>query len=153
MLETMKRTRDAKASGSGPAHEILVIDDEPVLRMTFKHILEEEGYRVRVGKDGREGLRIFEETRPALVITDMIMPVVDGFEIIARLRDEDPRLPIIAISAFVDPGRMEQPLECGAFCYLTKPVNMQVLLDLIRAILVPEQEPIADLNDVDLPSR
>ena len=107
--ETKKRTRAAKASGLGPAHEILVIDDEPVLRMTFKHILEEEGYRVRVGKDGREGLRIFEETRPALVITDMIMPVVDGFEIIARLRDEESRLPIIATSAFVDPGRVRQP--------------------------------------------
>lgn len=151
MLETMKRTMDSKASGSCPAHGILVVDDEPVLRTTFKHILEGEGYRVWVGKDGREGLRMLEEKRPALVITDMIMPVVDGFDMIARLRVEHPELPIIAMSAFVDPARMKQPLECGAFCYLTKPVDMQVLLDLIRAILEPVREPVADLNDTESP--
>ena len=153
MLETTERKTSPDASGSCSAHGILVIDDEPVLRMTFKHILEEEGYRVWVAKDGLEGLRLVEERRPRVVITDMVMPVVDGFAMIARLRSEHPGLPIIAMSAFVDPERMEQPLECGAFCYLTKPVDMRVLLDLIQAILVPEPDLSGDPYEADRPLR
>lgn len=144
MLETVEGATRADAPESRTAQGILVIDDEPVLRMTFKHILEEEGYRVWVAKDGREGLRIFEERRPGLVITDMVMPVVNGFDMIARLWSEHPGLPIIAMSAFVAPERMKQPLECGAFCYMTKPVDMRVLLDLIQAILAPEPDLIGD---------
>lgn len=151
MIETTQRSTNPDAPESCTAHGILVIDDEPVLRMTFKYILEEEGYRVWVAKDGREGLRIFEERRPGVVITDMVMPIVDGFEMIARLRSEHPELPIIAMSAFADPKRMGRPLECGAFCYLTKPVDMRVLLDLIQAILVPEPDLIGDPCEADLP--
>lgn len=150
MLETSARKRNVEAPKPCTAHRILVIDDEPVIRMTFKHILEEEGYRVSVAKDGLEGLRIVEERKPGVVITDMVMPVVDGFEMIARLRGKHPGLPIIAMSAFVDPERMEQSLECGAFCYLTKPVDMGVLLDLIQAILVPEPGLVRDPYEEDL---
>ncbi len=117
---------------------ILVIDDEPVLRTTFKHMLEEEGYRVWVAQNGREGLELFRKNRPEIVITDMVMPVLDGFAMIDSLRRECPGLPIIAMSAFLEPEKMEKSLDSGAFCYLTKPVEMPVLFDLIRAILVPQ---------------
>lgn len=116
---------------------ILVIDDEPVLRTTFKHMLEEEGYRVWVAGDGREGLRLFRQKRPKLIITDMVMPEIDGSAVIETLREECPGIPIIAMSAIAEPAQMERPLESGAYCYLTKPVDMPVLFDLIRAILTP----------------
>ena len=138
MQKKMNETESVKTSVMGARDGILVIDDEPVLRTTFKHMLEEEGYRVWVAKNGREGLQLFRENRPEIVITDLVMPISDGFAMIDSLRRECPGLPIIAMSAFVQPEKMEQPLESGAFCYLTKPVDMSVLFDLIRAILVPQ---------------
>ena len=128
---------------------ILVIDDEPVLRATIKHMLEEKGYRVWVAENGHEGLQVFRKNRPDIVITDMVMPIIDGFAMIDSLRRECPGLPIIAMSAFVEPERMEQPLDSGAFCYLTKPVDMSVLFDLIRAILVPQPDLDEDGREVD----
>lgn len=146
-----KRRSETKSVGTplkGARDGILVIDDEPVLRTTFKHMLEEEGYRVWVAKNGCEGLQIFRENRPEIVITDLVMPISDGFAMIDSLRRECPGLPIIAMSAFVQPEKMEQPLESGAFCYLTKPVDMPVLFDLIRAILMPQPNLDEDRREV-----
>ena len=114
---------------------ILVIDNEPVLRTTFKHLLEAEGFQVWVAADGREGIEIFREVRPDLVITDMVMPQQDGYVTIRCLCEECPGLPIIAMSAVVSPDEIERPLECGAFCYISKPVDMDALCSMIRSIL------------------
>ncbi len=125
------------ATRYGTSAGVLVIDDEPVLRMTIKHFLEEEGYRVWVAANGREGVEIFKKVRPDVVITDMVMPELDGLATIDLLRKEKPGLPIIAMSAFVDHTEIDAPFEDGTFCSLTKPVDQQLLTDLIQAILVP----------------
>ena len=127
----------ADSQACRPEHGILVIDDEPVLRMTFKHLLEGQGYKIWLAENGNEGLQVFKEKQPDLVITDMVMPEVDGFQTIQSLRELDPDLPIIAMSAFIEPSQMDRPLDSGAFCYVTKPVEMSVLYELIRAILLP----------------
>jgi len=132
--------RDSEAASRDGRAGILVIDDEPVLRCTFKHMLEEEGYRVWVAEDGREGLRMFRQHHPRLIITDMVMPGLDGSVVINTLRKESPEIPIIAMSAIAKPAQMERPLEGGAYCYLTKPIDMPTLFDLIRAILTPGPE-------------
>lgn len=116
---------------------ILVIDDEPVLRLTIKHFLEQEGHRVWVAENGREGLELFRKFRPDVVVTDMVMPELDGVATIDLLRKEAPGLPIIAMSALVDLENIQVPLEDGAFCSVTKPVDQQMLADLIQAILLP----------------
>jgi len=116
---------------------ILVIDDEPVLRLTFKYLLEGEGYRVWIASNGREGLDIFRAHPIDLVITDMVMPELDGFAMIETLRREAPLLPIIAMSAIADEGKMARPLTDPAFCCVSKPLDQNVLFDLVRAILMP----------------
>ena len=127
-----------KSNGKHPVPiAILVIDDEPVLRLTFKHLLEGEGYRVWVASNGREGLEVFHSHPIDLVITDMVMPELDGFATIEALRREAPRLPIIAMSAVADEQRMARPLTDPSFCCVSKPVDQRVLFDLVRAILVP----------------
>lgn len=132
------------SGNNGSAAGILVIDDEPVLRLTFQHILEDEGYRVWVASNGREGLEIFREKRPDLVITDMLMPELDGFGMIDVLRSESPTLPIIVISAMVDQDRMERPVEDGTFCALAKPVDQRLLSDVVRAMLMPAPDVVYD---------
>ena len=152
MLKTMNETESVETPVKGARRDgILVIDDEPVLRTTFKHMLEEEGYRVWVAQNGHEGLELFRKNRPEIVITDMVMPIVDGFAMIDSLRRECPGLPIIAMSAFLEPEKMEKSLDSGAFCYLTKPVEMPVLFELIRAILVPQPALDDDGHEIESP--
>jgi CheY-like chemotaxis protein len=116
---------------------ILVIDDEPVLRLTFKYLLEGEGYRVWVAGNGAEGLAVFHQHPIDLVITDIVMPELDGFATIDCLRREAPMLPIIAMSAVATELTMDRPLTDPAFCCVSKPVNPRVLFELVRAILIP----------------
>lgn len=129
----MKHANDAETA----AASILVIDDEPVLRLTFKYLLEGEGYRVWVAENGREGIEIFHERPIDLVITDIVMPELDGYNTIEALRRESPFLPIIAMSAVADERTMQRPLTDPAFCCVSKPLNQRVLFELVRAILVP----------------
>ena len=77
---------------------ILIIDDEPVLRMTFRHILEEEGHEVLDAEDGEAGVAMCRESHPDLVITDMIMPKQAGSATVAILTKEFPAMPVIAMS-------------------------------------------------------
>src|SRR5437868_3583695 len=77
---------------------VLVIDDDPQYRRMVRAMLESSGHDVRSANDGNDGIESFTERRPDLVITDMIMPELDGIETIRVLRDLDPSVPIIAIS-------------------------------------------------------
>lgn len=142
--------RESEPAIPNAPDDILVIDDEPVIRATFKHMLEEEGYRVWVAGDGREGLRLFRQKRPKLIITDIVMPELDGSAVIEALQKESPEIPIIAMSAIAKPEQMDRPIEGGAYCYLTKPVDMPVLLDIIRAILTPGPDIESQKNAKDI---
>lgn len=125
------------------AHSILIIDDEPVLRLTFKYLLEGEGYCVWVAANGHDGLDIFHKHPIDLVITDIVMPELDGFATIDALRREAPSLPIIAMSAVAGEQAMQRPLTDPAFCCVSKPLNQRTLFELVRAILVPPPDTVA----------
>ncbi len=114
---------------------IVVIDDEPVLRLTFRLILEADGHKVWDAENGRVGVDICRHERPDLVITDMIMPEQEGFETLSILHDEFPGLPVIAMSG----AGVKAPAENGAFTngdrYVSKPVDKLELLSLVHSIL------------------
>ncbi|MCC6142173.1 MAG: response regulator [Candidatus Hydrogenedentes bacterium] len=114
---------------------ILVIDDEPVLRITFRHMLEEHGYAVWVAENGRDGVKLCREVLPDLVLTDILMPEQDGFTTIRMLHEEYPQLPIVAMSAVVGPSGRQQTLDMGAVCCITKPVECNSLLRLVDQVL------------------
>jgi DNA-binding response OmpR family regulator len=78
--------------------DVLIIDDAPLMREVLTRILERAGHTVREADDGRSGMAEFQDRRPELVITDMMMPEMDGIETIRAMRREDPEVPIIAIS-------------------------------------------------------
>jgi DNA-binding response OmpR family regulator len=78
--------------------KILVIDDEPSILLMLKKMLEREGHEVDLALNGRDGMELFESIKPALVITDIIMPEKEGLETILELRKKNPGLKIIAIS-------------------------------------------------------
>lgn len=114
--------------------KILIIDDDPVLIELIQYNLEAEGYDVSTARNGQEGIRLFFMNRPDLVILDLMMPKMNGYEVCKRIR-EMAETPIIMLTA---KGREEdviRGLDLGADDYLTKPFRVGVLLARVRAVL------------------
>ncbi len=116
---------------------ILVVDDEKDIAELVAYNLEREGYRVAKAYDGHQALQYLKENRPDLVILDLMLPGINGFEIcrLIRKKPETEGLPIIMLTAKSDSVDKIMGLEIGADDYLTKPFNVRELLARVRAVL------------------
>lgn len=114
---------------------ILVIEDEPDLRAGIQHNLELEGYTVDTAADGREGLRKAKDDKAALILLDLMLPLMSGIEVLQQLRDSGRQTPVIIISAKGQDRDKVQGLELGADDYVTKPFGLSELTARIRAVL------------------
>ncbi len=118
---------------SGPL--ILVVDDEEANRLALERILVREGYDVRHAEDGRQAMQRLREERPALVLTDLKMPGMDGLELMRAARAVEPELEVVLLTAF---GTVETAVEAmkeGAFDFLTKPLKRAEILRTVRKAL------------------
>ena len=115
--------------------DILIIDDDRQMRRLLTRILARAGHTVREAENGRDGVALFEQQRPALVITDIVMPDMEGIETILSLRRDNPTLPIIAISGGSDPVYLRAAASLGATAALRKPFSRHSLLDLVEGML------------------
>jgi len=109
---------------------VLVADDDPLLRAILEHKLSAAGYGVTLVEDGRAALEVARERRPALIVLDAMMPVMDGFEALRRLKS-DPQLCNIAVVMLTALKRQEDivnALKLGAADYLPKPFNPDELV-------------------------
>lgn len=113
---------------------ILIIDDEPGLRELVRINLEHEGFGVLQAENGAEGLAMIPEHQPDLVILDVMMPEMDGWEVCRRLR-EFSQIPVLMLTARVQSSDIVTGLDSGADDYLLKPFNMDELMARIRALL------------------
>ena len=113
---------------------ILAIDDDPHMLRLLEHIFSREGVQVRTAAGGLEGLRQFHTYRPHLVILDVMMPEMDGWQVCSRILELSD-VPIIFLSARRDEGEIIHGLDVGAIGYVTKPFNPQVLVARARAAL------------------
>jgi DNA-binding response OmpR family regulator len=116
------------------AKRILIVDDEPTLVATLKYNLEREGYQVLTAADGESGLSLARSNRPDLIVLDLMLPVIDGFEVCRILRREM-TVPILMLTAKTDEVDKVVGLELGADDYVTKPFSMRELLARVRALL------------------
>ncbi|MEJ2698914.1 MAG: EAL domain-containing protein [Desulfuromonadales bacterium] len=118
---------------------ILVVDDEAFMREVFREALEDTGFRVEEASSGQEALVAFERLRPDLVILDLVMPGMDGFEICTALRSlkNGRNTPILAVTGLQDTASIHKAFEAGATDFISKPVNKNLLgyrvLYLLRA--------------------
>jgi CheY-like chemotaxis protein len=115
--------------------EILVIDDERQMRRLISRILKRAGHTVREAVDGRQGIDRFRELCPALVITDIVMPDMEGIETIRIMRGEAPAVPILAISGGSHPIYLRAATEFGAMATLEKPFRPDELLGVVAKLL------------------
>ncbi len=122
---------------------ILVIDDDRNILEIIKLYLNKEGYSVQVGERGDTALALFRETKPALVVLDVMLPGIDGWKVLHQLREESDA-PVIMLTAKNDTLDRVQGLDLGADDYMAKPFDAKELLARIKAVLrrssVPETE-------------
>jgi DNA-binding response OmpR family regulator len=116
------------------AKTLLVVDDNERLRTLVKAYLAQEGYRVVTAVDGREALFIARQEKPDLIILDIMMPEMDGYEFI-RVHRKEKETPIIMLTAKLEESDTVLGLELGADDYITKPFSMRVLAARVRAVL------------------
>jgi CheY-like chemotaxis protein len=116
---------------------VLLADDNADIASFVKEWLELEGYEVTLAVNGAEALELTRSAAPDLILMDVAMPVMDGYEAIRRLRaDEATRaLPVIALTAHAQADEKGRALEVGATEYESKPIDMPRLLDKIAALL------------------
>jgi DNA-binding NtrC family response regulator len=103
--------------------KILVIDDDASLRRVVEYNLQEAGYQVLSAAGGEDGLRLFAEEVPALVITDMKMPGMDGMQLLKAVKERSPETLVIMITAFGTVDVAVEAMKAGAYDYITKPFN------------------------------
>lgn len=115
-------------------YSVLVVDDDPALLPLMEYTFAKEGYEVYTAADGREALRQFYAHRPDLIILDIMMPGMDGWETCRRIREVSD-VPILMLTARGQDEDIIRGLEYGADDYMTKPFSIKVLLAHARAVL------------------
>jgi DNA-binding response OmpR family regulator len=116
---------------------ILAVDDEPNILLSLEYILEAEGYDVKVARDGEEALQLAEELRPDLILLDVAMPRMDGYDVCRQLRQSQTlsSIKVVMLTAKGQPLERKKGLAVGADVYVTKPFSSDELLETIRAAL------------------
>ena len=118
---------------------ILVVDDDIGVRMMMQKLLESAGYQVITGEEGQSAIEAALDHRPDLVITDMDMPVTDGYKTIHMFhRDSEVKAPVIVISGVVGPRDVQLVLDAGASAFFPKPVDQAALLSKVSELLTKD---------------
>jgi two-component system, OmpR family, alkaline phosphatase synthesis response regulator PhoP len=118
-----------------PSARILVIEDEPDMLLGIEHNLRYEGYEVATASTGTDGLASWRRIRPDLVLLDVMLPEMDGFEVLRAIRREDAEVPVILLTAKGLEADKVHGLTLGADDYITKPFSIRELLARLQAVL------------------
>lgn len=122
--------------------QLLIVEDSAVQRVMLQRLLTQEGFDLVSAKNGEEGLQLTRTHRPALVITDISMPIMDGYALCRAIKD-DPELcntPVLLLTSLDDPSEVLRGLDAGADNYLTKPVEDAHLLERIHSLVTLSEE-------------
>ena len=117
--------------------KILIVEDNEMNRDMLSRRLTKRGYEISMAFDGKQGVDMAHSEQPDLILLDMSLPVMDGWEAAGHLKNSDATkaIPVIALTAHAMAGDMEKALEAGADDYDTKPVDLKRLLGKIDALL------------------
>lgn len=118
-------------------YKILIVDDEVNILMSLEYLLRKKGYEVFIARNGAEALRIAREETPDLVLLDIMMPDVDGYEVCTRLKANEAAPRVIFLTAKSKKSDIEKGYEVGADLYLLKPFSTRELTKEIEQLLNP----------------
>ncbi|WP_111415323.1 response regulator transcription factor [Billgrantia lactosivorans] len=120
--------------------KVLVVDDEPNIVLSLEFLMQQAGFEVETAEDGEGALAKVEQTAPDLILLDISLPGISGFDVLEQLR-QDPRharLPIIMLTAHGREVEREKGLALGADDYVTKPFSTQALVEKVKALLAED---------------
>jgi DNA-binding NtrC family response regulator len=117
------------------AHTILVVDDELNIRRVLERAFAKEGYQVYTAEGGHQALRLLAETPCDLMLTDVVMPDMTGLELLKRARQQHPNLQVVLMTAYGTIQTAVEAMRAGAYDFLTKPLDMEVLRKVVRSAL------------------
>jgi len=137
--EIMELFKKEPLKKSTVKQKILVVEDEFGLQELFRDIFQMEGYDVRIAVDGKNGYEIYQDFKPDLVFTDVVMPEMSGIELVRKIRGEDPDIKVIFISGFFGIKRLKDDLlkdvrEYG-YPMLAKPFKTSAMLEMVKDYL------------------
>lgn len=118
--------------------KVLIVDDEPNILMSLEFLMKKQGYKVFIARDGHEALDIIRQETPDLIILDIMMPEVDGYEVCRHIREsnEFPQTRIVFLSAKSKSSEIEKGYQIGADLYITKPFSTRNLVKSIQELLL-----------------
>lgn len=114
---------------------VLVVDDDAAARECLREFLSDEGYKVHVATDGIDALSVLERCRPALVITDLEMPRMDGRALITALRERGCAAPIVVLTARMAIDAKREAKQLGVDGYINKPIDLDAMSACVRSLL------------------
>ena len=133
-------------------HEILIIDDDPVVSQLSQRILEKRGYAVRVAADARKGLALALSYPPDLIVLDYMMPVKDGLSLLADIRamPELKDVPVIMMTGVSEQDVVAKAIHLGVTDFMVKPFLPPRLLERVQKHLPPPPSPVKPAGEADL---
>jgi signal transduction histidine kinase/PleD family two-component response regulator len=128
---------------SGNATDILIVEDSATQAAQIKYLLESYHYKVEVTRDGQQALIWLSEHKPSLVVSDIVMPEMNGFELCEKIKSDKltEDIPVILLTSLSDPDEVIEGLSCGADSFITKPYNNEHLIANIEQILTEKVTP------------
>lgn len=115
---------------------ILIVDDEPNILLSLEFIFKREGFQVFIGRDGEEAIGLIKEIKPSLIILDIMMPKVDGYEVCRYIKENQSETKVVFLSAKTKQIDIEKGRNMGADLYLTKPFSTKDLVNKVKKILL-----------------
>ncbi|AFL83844.1 response regulator with CheY-like receiver domain and winged-helix DNA-binding domain [Belliella baltica DSM 15883] len=116
-------------------YKILIVDDEPNILLSLEYLFKKEGFKVFIARDGEEALEIISEDQPELVLLDIMMPKVDGYEVCKFIKDKHDDIKVVFLTAKSKQQDVEKGLNLGADLYLTKPFGNKDLVSKVKNLL------------------
>jgi len=118
-------------------YTILVVDDSTTNVVLLEAILDEKGYQIETALNAKEAYSIIEKQTPDLILLDLLMPKISGFDFLEEIRKSGNAMntPVIVISALTDEENIERIMSMGAMDFVKKPIDLQYLIDKVEAVL------------------
>lgn len=118
-------------------YKILVVDDSTTNVVLLEAILDEKGYQIETALNAKEAYAIIERESPDLILLDLLMPKISGFDFLEEIRknDKTKNTPVIVVSALTDEENVEKIMKMGAIDFVKKPIDLQYLVDKVESVL------------------
>jgi DNA-binding response OmpR family regulator len=118
-------------------YTILVVDDSTTNVVLLEAILDEKGYQIETALNAKEAYNVIEKQTPDLILLDLLMPKISGFEFLQEIRKNKntQNIPVIVISALTDEENIERIMDMGAIDFVKKPIDLQYLVDKVESVL------------------